>query len=205
MTKKIEAAITKRKVGVGARELHPNDSWQLLDYLLQVIDQTCRRMGWVGISERNSDTFCKVTAWRAASDDPEVIVFLDADTQSPSVKTVVLPFANEDLLVALGNKLIPSIKTERELFAKAIEAGCTRTFKHLGIQTKEDDAGQSRNDKDPLTEEEKAKRDADRKEIVRQANKLRIEDPQKTWKAISREIGIPERTLRDWRHNPKYQ
>lgn len=40
-----------------------------------------------------------------------------------------------------------------------------------------------------------------RHEIVEKANKIRSDNPLKTWREIAREIDKPERTLRDWRHN----
>ena len=45
-----------------------------------------------------------------------------------------------------------------------------------------------------------------RKKIVKEAEKVFKESvPKKTWKQIADEFDIPERTLRDWRHNPIYQ
>lgn len=44
-----------------------------------------------------------------------------------------------------------------------------------------------------------------RKKIVKEAKRIFKEsDPKKTWKQIAYELDIPERTLRDWRHNPQY-
>lgn len=44
-----------------------------------------------------------------------------------------------------------------------------------------------------------------RKKIVKDAKRIFKEsNPKKTWKQIAYELGIPERTLRDWRHNPEY-
>lgn len=44
-----------------------------------------------------------------------------------------------------------------------------------------------------------------RKRIVKEAIRLFNQaDPKKTWKQIAYELDIPERTLRDWRHNPQY-
>ena len=44
-----------------------------------------------------------------------------------------------------------------------------------------------------------------RKKIVKDANRIfRASNPKKTWKEIAYELDIPERTLRDWRHNPLY-
>jgi hypothetical protein len=39
---------------------------------------------------------------------------------------------------------------------------------------------------------------------VREAKKLKKSDPSLGWKEIARTLGVPERTLRDWRHNPLY-
>jgi hypothetical protein len=46
-----------------------------------------------------------------------------------------------------------------------------------------------------------------RRKIVAKAEKMRKRYPAMTWKAIAdhKEIDTPERTLRDWRHNPTYQ
>ena len=44
-----------------------------------------------------------------------------------------------------------------------------------------------------------------RRKIVRDAIKRKQESPLKTWKEVARELDIPERTLRDWRHNPIYK
>ncbi len=42
-----------------------------------------------------------------------------------------------------------------------------------------------------------------RKEVVKKANLIFNEaNPKKTWKEIANDLGIPERTLRGWRHNP---
>jgi hypothetical protein len=44
-----------------------------------------------------------------------------------------------------------------------------------------------------------------RKKIVKDAERIfRESNPKKTWKQIAYELDIPERTLRDWRHNPQY-
>ncbi len=44
-----------------------------------------------------------------------------------------------------------------------------------------------------------------RKKIVKDAERIfRESNPRKTWKQIAYELEIPERTLRDWRHNPQY-
>jgi len=44
-----------------------------------------------------------------------------------------------------------------------------------------------------------------RKKIVKEAERIfKSSDPKKTWKQIANELDIPERTLRDWRHNPQY-
>jgi hypothetical protein len=40
-----------------------------------------------------------------------------------------------------------------------------------------------------------------RRQKVKEAEGMRKKDPQRPWKDIARELGIPERTLRDWRHN----
>jgi hypothetical protein len=40
-----------------------------------------------------------------------------------------------------------------------------------------------------------------RKQKVKEAKIMRAEDPSRVWKDIAKELGIPERTLRDWRHN----
>jgi hypothetical protein len=53
-----------------------------------------------------------------------------------------------------------------------------------------------------LTEDEVKRR----KKIVKDANRfMRESNYVKTWKQIAIELDIPERTLRDWRHNPIYQ
>ena len=44
-----------------------------------------------------------------------------------------------------------------------------------------------------------------RKEIVKDANERKKNNPRKTWKEIASEMDIPERTLRDYRHNPLNQ
>ena len=44
-----------------------------------------------------------------------------------------------------------------------------------------------------------------RRQIVAKANKLRTQNPSLKWKIIAKELDVPERTLRDWRHNPRYQ
>jgi hypothetical protein len=44
-----------------------------------------------------------------------------------------------------------------------------------------------------------------RKKIVKDAIRIfKKSNPKKTWKQIAYELDIPERTLRDWRHNPQY-
>lgn len=43
-----------------------------------------------------------------------------------------------------------------------------------------------------------------RKEIVKKAKKIKKDNPSKLWKQIATELEIPERTLRDYRHNPIY-
>jgi hypothetical protein len=44
-----------------------------------------------------------------------------------------------------------------------------------------------------------------RKKIVREAEKIKKENPDFLWEKIADDLGIPERTLRDWRHNPTYK
>lgn len=45
-----------------------------------------------------------------------------------------------------------------------------------------------------------------RRKIVRKANEIyRTRKPRPKWVAIADELEVPERTLRDWRHNPVYQ
>jgi len=44
-----------------------------------------------------------------------------------------------------------------------------------------------------------------RKNIVKKAEALRKENPKLLWQKIADEVGVPERTLRDWRHNPIYK
>ncbi len=44
-----------------------------------------------------------------------------------------------------------------------------------------------------------------RRGIVAAANQWRQANPRMTWRQIAQNIGEPERTLRDWRHNPLYQ
>ena len=45
-----------------------------------------------------------------------------------------------------------------------------------------------------------------RKNIVRQANRIRRENPGCNWKWVAQQLDhMSDRTLRDWRHNPKYQ
>ena len=56
---------------------------------------------------------------------------------------------------------------------------------------------------DQFTEEEKAIEDKKRKGIVAEAK--RMKSPTTTWKEIASKLEVPERTLRDWRHNTKYQ
>ncbi len=60
------------------------------------------------------------------------------------------------------------------------------------------DNGQSKN---KLTDEDTTYR----RGIVQSANQMRKETPGRGWVSIARDLGIPERTLRDWRHNPTYQ
>jgi len=44
-----------------------------------------------------------------------------------------------------------------------------------------------------------------RKNIVKQAEKSKRENPDLLWEKIASDLLIPERTLRDWRHNPLYK
>lgn len=45
-----------------------------------------------------------------------------------------------------------------------------------------------------------------RRKIVSEAERIYKESsPKKTWKQVAYELDIPERTLRDWRHNPIYK
>lgn len=44
-----------------------------------------------------------------------------------------------------------------------------------------------------------------RKEVVRKAEEIRKENPKLLWTKIAEDMDIPERTLRDWRHNPRYR
>lgn len=44
-----------------------------------------------------------------------------------------------------------------------------------------------------------------RKNIVNKAEEMRSNTPGIKWKAIALELDVPERTLRDWRHNPTYK
>lgn len=43
-----------------------------------------------------------------------------------------------------------------------------------------------------------------RRKRVREAKKRKKESPQMLWKQIAKDLDLPERTLRDWRHNPLY-
>jgi hypothetical protein len=43
-----------------------------------------------------------------------------------------------------------------------------------------------------------------RRKIRKKAEKIKRKNPEKYWKEIANELEIPERTLRDWRHNPIY-
>jgi hypothetical protein len=45
----------------------------------------------------------------------------------------------------------------------------------------------------------------ERKKVIQIAMRLKRESTGKTWKEVAVEMGIPERTLRDWRHNPLYR
>ena len=44
-----------------------------------------------------------------------------------------------------------------------------------------------------------------RKKKVKEAAEIKKQDPSKYWKEIALEVDVPERTLRDWRHNPVYK
>lgn len=79
------------------------------------------------------------------------------------------------------------------------------TYKEVGIELK---AGGSEGEAVMAKQQGRYRLTVDdityRKEIVKKAEEIH-RDTGKSWKLIARQLGIPERTLRDYRHNPLYQ
>lgn len=103
--------------------------------------------------------------------------------------------AGRDLLTALANRL-------SQLFSSQVQPNHSISNSMNIATTQEIDASSLRiKGRYRLTKEDIEHR----KNIVLQARVLRAENPYKLWAEIANELDIPERTLRDWRHNPLYQ
>lgn len=77
-------------------DLEPNESWELMDYLLMAVHATCIPMGWEWHTERRSDTFCKVVATltNAMGTTIEAVnVFFDLDNPGRLYKSHLSPRA----------------------------------------------------------------------------------------------------------------
>jgi hypothetical protein len=191
----------RKKTWAETHELVPNESWRLLDYLQLAVHRTCRRMGWDWSIERETETFCKCCAWLPHHDREgawvRTDVFLDAEAKNPLTKIHTHSGRSQEaeILAALGDSdYFYKIKVEGEVFTKALKSECVRLVK----EWKQAQMGRG----DLTTPEINYRR-----EKVRRANQIKEQDPPKTWKEIAKdkEIDLPERTLRDWRHNPLYK
>ncbi len=189
----------RKKTWAETHELVPDDTWGLKESLKFAVHRTCQRLGWEWVLERQTQTFCKMKVWLPTEEgkvsNVQIDIYLDADAKNPLAKTLPhLGVGSEDQMMArlTGYDPIPHRKAESDVFVKALKLEITRTTK----EWKQTQMGRGK-----LTDPEiKHRRD-----VVARAEQLTADDPQKTWKQIALDLDLPERTLREWRHNTTYQ
>lgn len=152
--------------------------WGEFEKHLKAKDPEAIRM-WNDFMEQirpEAERFAKL--YQGTKDDPLTGPLLDAiknlyESESPVYRAIGFEIPFESVLGEMRDRL-------------------SHELKKVGLPPTPKKRGRYR-----LTDEEIARR----QEIVKQAEQLKASDPRKKWKEIAYELDIPERTLRDWRHN----
>ncbi len=194
-----------------------------LERLLYAINETCERIGWEWSVERKTISFCKSVAWLPTSKGDgfkiSVEIYFDLETKGRMFRYVIvdgfftpayLKASNRIEAEAFLDALVEKIVAQTHRWVKEHPEDSQR-IDYLLDRTKNDKPAPKRTpDVVKQTNEVKQalNRELDRESrraVVRKANELRLADPKRQWKEIAKELDLPERTLREWRHNPHYQ
>ena len=199
----------------------------LIKYMKYAIHLTCRRTGWDWAVSRETDSFSKLETI-LLSDKGDWIVsvdfYFDLKTRGKLFRYHIavnefntLAFMREGYVVearafldAAVDEIARQLKAWLELHPEDRDKIAFLAGAGKYSESKKERAHPRTSNIEAQTEEvgyslNRALEAEQRKKMVAEAIRLRNESPRMAWKEIAKTLDIPERTLREWRHNPHYQ
>lgn len=213
--------MTKReKTRAETHNWKPSKKDGLMEYLKYAVHLTCRRLGWDWSVQRETETFCKIHAsLQSASMDTNILeIYFDIETDNRLFRYSLVsmfgydkqPISRHTEAEAFVDALVQSVGNQLKDWLQIHPEDTNKVNRLVGRAPGEkpkpeqptEVIRQTQNLKENLNRE--LERESRRK-LVARANEMRLADPKRPWADIAKELDLPERTLRDWRHNPHYQ